>query len=103
MRNNAASNMLIAILCISTSSAMSFALFAMSRNSVNMQLLALGCVISQVSALMATASTILVGKSFEPSKVNPADLPAGSVTSSTDTVQLPPIAQTPTQEIPPHA
>jgi hypothetical protein len=88
------SGQVIALVCIVVSSWMGFDVFLYSRNDHDMKLLALGAVIGQISALMATASTLLVGKVFDGSMSrlpNAADLPPGAKVSATDSVQSSPV------------
>jgi hypothetical protein len=93
---NWSSGQVISLICIVLSTWMLFDIFLYSRNDHDMKLLALGAVIGQGSALMATASTLLVGKTFEGGSnrlPSAADLPPGAKATATDSVQSSPIAQ----------
>ena len=83
-------NQMIAMVCVLGSSFLVSFVFLMSRMDSDMKLLALGACISQVSALMATASTILVGKSFEGgAKIDAHPGETATVTSSLKVDELP--------------
>jgi len=93
----------IATVCIAGAVGLSTYIFAASRMDPGLRMAALVSSTSIAAALMATASTLLVGKDFTTGKTNPNDLPPGSVVTNTDneTVQTPPIAgdgQNPSQE-----
>jgi hypothetical protein len=81
----------IAIICILGAIGVSVYTFAASRLDPGLRMAALVSMTNLAAALMATASTMLVGKTFGPEKPNPSDLPPGSITTSNETVQTPPI------------
>ena len=81
------SSIMLAALFATLATALVVFIFSLSRGDHDMKLLALGAVISQASALMSTASTMLVGKD----KRDASDAPEGSKVTETSTVQLPPI------------
>lgn len=91
------SGQVIALVCIVLSTYLSMDIFLYSRNDHEMKLLALGAAISQIASVMATASTLLVGKVFDGVGAagnrlpNPADLPPGVKATSSDSVQAPPV------------
>jgi hypothetical protein len=85
----------LALVMICLSSGMAILIFLLARFDHDMKLLALGNVLGQVTALMSTASTMLVGRDFSPAAKNDllaADFPAGAKveTSTSSAVQLPP-------------
>jgi hypothetical protein len=86
--------MYIAIIFGGLSSIMSFAVFILCRFDHDLKLLSLGNVMGQVTALMATASTMLVGRDFSSAHTDlpTLDVPAGSFVTQTNTtgVQTPP-------------
>lgn len=85
----------LALVMIILSSLMSVLIFLLARYDHDMKLLALGNVLGQITALMSTASTMLVGRDFSSSKNELAqgDIPAGSKveTQAITSVQLPPV------------
>jgi hypothetical protein len=88
---NWASGQVIALTCMFLSTALVFIVFLYARLDHDMKLLALGAAISQASALMATASTMLVGRSFEGgSKLpSPSDMPPDTSAVLTESVAGP--------------
>lgn len=88
-------NQIVAVICIVMAVGMMAFLFGESRNDPSLRIAALVSGTSLVAALTAIASTILTGKDV--TKPDPADLPPGSVATSTasQTVQTPPLFPTP--------
>jgi hypothetical protein len=90
----------LALVMICLSSGMAILIFILARFDHDMKLLALGNVLGQVTALMSTASTMLVGRDFSSGHTDlpPGDFPAGTKVSSTlaTDVQLPPAPTEPT-------
>jgi hypothetical protein len=74
-------NQTLALTCISASTLLALLVFAVARADSDMKLLALGACISQVSALMSTASTMLVGKTFDGKKLEAGPGETASATS----------------------
>lgn len=82
----------IAVAFMTQATVLAFLIFMLVRFDGKLQLLALGAAISQIGSLSTTAGVILTGRS---EKANPADLPPGSVVSSKETVQTPPVTDVP--------
>lgn len=83
---------LISIICIVGAVGLSTYIFAASRNDPGLRMAALVSSTSIAAALMATASTMLVGKSFTGNgKTDPEDLPPGSAVTNSEKVQTPPV------------
>lgn len=93
-------NLFLAFVFATQATALAVTMFVMSRGDHDMKLLALGAAISQTSALMATASTMLVGRDFSHKGTDPSDLPPGSVVTDKSTVQTPPVAIPPNGDAP---
>lgn len=87
------SNGLIAVICIVGCIGLTVFIFAESRLDPGLRMAALVSSTSVAAALIAIASTLLVGKDV--TKSDPNDLPPGSVASSSQTVQTPPITEIP--------
>lgn len=94
------SGQFIALFCILLSTGLAFSIFVYSRGDHDMKLLALGAAISQISALMATASTMLVGKVFDSNTAGGSKLlafpdgpPGGSRVTEATTLETPPLSQ----------
>lgn len=81
----------IAIVCIMCAVFVSVYTFAASRMDPGLRMAALVSMTNLAAALMATASTLLVGKTFGSTKSDPSDLPPGSTTSNltSETIQTP--------------
>ncbi len=77
--------------CILGSVGITLYVFAASRLDPGLRMAALVAATNIASAMMATASTMLTGKDFSSSKRDPENLPPGSVSQTTDTIQTPPI------------
>jgi len=91
------SNNSIALVCIIGGIMLTAYIFAASRNDPGLRMAALVSATSVCSALIAIASTMLVGTNVMDKKTaqtDPNDLPPGSVVTSSgaqETVQTPPI------------
>lgn len=87
----------IATLCIISGVLLTAYIFAASRNDPGLRMAALVAATSIASALIAIASTMLVGTNVmtKPPQTDPNELPPGSVVTTNgpqETVQTPPIA-----------
>lgn len=71
-------NIVLAFMFGVMSAGMSIWVFVLSRTDHDMKLMALGAVISNSSSLMATASTMLVGKDFGERTISAPPLPEGA-------------------------
>lgn len=79
----------LALVMILTSSLLSIVVFLLARYDHDMKLLALGNVLGQVTALMSTASTMLVGKDFSGHSQFPEiSVPDGSKVDQTSTLAV---------------
>lgn len=93
----APSNGFIAIVCIVGCIGLTVFIFAESRMDPGLRMAALVSSTSVAAALIAIASTLLVGKDV--TKPDPSDLPPGSTVASTSTVQTPPITESSSLEV----
>jgi hypothetical protein len=84
------SNSIIAIVCLVGAIALMAYLFAESRNDPSLRIAALVAGTGLVASLSSIASTILTGKDV--TKPDPADLPPGSISAHSESIQVPPIA-----------
>lgn len=84
----------ICMSCVFLSTSLTVYIFAASRQDPGLRMAALVGASNIATALMATASTLLTGKDLT-NKNDPANLPPGSVSTSTDTVQTPPVTINP--------
>jgi len=86
-------NNFIALICIIGAIGLMVFLFAESRMDPSLRIAALVSGTGLVSALIAIASTLVVGKDV--TKPDPADLPPGSkqVASVETTTQIPPVVK----------
>jgi hypothetical protein len=84
------SNGLIAVICITCCVGLTVFIFSESRNDPGLRMAALVSSTSVAAALIAIASTLLVGKDV--THPDPADLPPGSTATdmSSTTVKIPP-------------
>lgn len=82
---------LVAVICILGCIGLTVYIFAASRNDPGLRMAALVSSTSVAAALIAIASTLLVGKDV--TKTDPSDLPAGSQLKSTEQseIKIPPI------------
>ena len=85
LQNN---NFIIAVVCIIGAIGVSIYTFAASRLDPGLRMAALVSMTNLAAALMATASTLLVGKTFGGEKAQPSDiptLPPGVTSAQVDT------------------
>ena len=90
MNSNRLSTFLAALFA-TQATGLALSIFVMCRGDHDMKLLALGAAISQTTALMSTASTMLVGKDLTIKPHDPNDNPPGSIQTERTTIQIPPI------------
>lgn len=94
--NNRPSNNTIALVCIILGVFLTAYIFMASRQDPGLRMAALVAATSLGSALVAIASTLLTGKDLTSRKSDPSDLPPGGVQTDTTKVEVPPIAESPT-------
>lgn len=82
-------NNTVAIAAMTIGAGLDIYVFAASRNDPGLRMAALVAATSAGAALLAIASTLLIGKDV--TKPDPADLPPGSVSTQNNTLQVPPI------------
>jgi hypothetical protein len=87
LKDNAERNFYIAILCVVASTGLSVYIFSASRLDPGLRMAALVSATNLSSALVAIASTLLVGKVFGPDKGTPSlpDLPPGASSAQVET------------------
>lgn len=83
----------IILVCITFGSAISAYIFAASRNDPGLRMAALVSSSNLATALVAIASTMLTGKDL--TKRDPEDLPPGTLQTTSETLQTPPITKEP--------
>jgi hypothetical protein len=83
----------VAVLAIICAVLMVFGAFFLSRSDHDLKLMSLQAVLTTVGTLLGIAGTLLVGSAAYKSLLSkdPEDLPPGSISSTTDTIQTPPI------------
>ncbi len=94
--NQSRLNTFLAFVFATQATGLALTIFFMSRGDHDMKLLALGAAISQSTALMATASTMLVGRDFSQHR-DASDLPQGAqvTTTTAETISTPPVMTPP--------
>lgn len=85
----APSNNAIALIAMILAVGLTAYIFAASRNDPGLRMAALVAGTSAGAALLAIASTMLTGKDL--TRPDPSQLPPGSISSQTSTVQTPPV------------
>lgn len=83
------SSSFVAVVCIIGCLGLTIYIFAASRNDPGLRMAALVSSTSVAAALIAIASTLLVG--HDVTKPDPSELPPGSISAHSDSIQVPPI------------
>lgn len=83
----------ICIACVFLSTSLTVYIFAASRQDPGLRMAALVGASNIATALMATASTLLTGKDLT-NRHDPADLPPGALSKTTETIATPPVSET---------